>query len=176
MPAEPEKKRTIAFVDGQNLYHAAKAAFGYTFPNYDIRALCESVCADKGWEFTQCRFYTGVPNPADEAFWHHFWTAKTAQMGRQNIYVYTRSLRYRNKQVTLPNGVKHSFLVAEEKGIDVRIALDIIRLAHARDYDIALVQPRSGPFRVCRRNQGYIDRAKPLDKNGQRFSRQPDLR
>ena len=139
MPAEPAKKRTIAFVDGQNLYHAAKTAFGYTFPNYDIRALCESVCAGKGWELIQCRFYTGVPDPADEAFWHHFWTAKTAQMGRQKIYVYTRSLRYRNKQVTLPNGIKHSFLVAEEKGIDVRIALDIIRLAHRRDYDIALV-------------------------------------
>lgn len=139
MPAEPANKRTIAFVDGQNLYHAAKVAFGYTFPNFNIRALCESVCADKGWELIECRFYTGVPDPADDAFWHHFWTAKTAQMGRQKVYVYTRSLRYRNKRVTLPNGTKHSFLVAEEKGIDVRIALDIIRLAHARNYDIALV-------------------------------------
>jgi hypothetical protein len=33
----------------------------------------------------------------------------------------------------------HAFLAAEEKGVDVRIALDVIRLAHRRDYDVALV-------------------------------------
>lgn len=36
MPAEPAIKRTISFFDGQNLYHAAKAAFGYIYPNYVI--------------------------------------------------------------------------------------------------------------------------------------------
>lgn len=30
MPDEPPIKRTIAFVDGQNLFHAAKEAFGYS--------------------------------------------------------------------------------------------------------------------------------------------------
>ena len=33
MPTEPGVKRTIAFVDGQNLFHAAREAFGYTYPN-----------------------------------------------------------------------------------------------------------------------------------------------
>ena len=36
MATEPAMKRAIAFVDGQNLYHAAKASFGYNYPNYDI--------------------------------------------------------------------------------------------------------------------------------------------
>jgi hypothetical protein len=31
------------------------------------------------------------------------------------------------------------FPVGQEKGIDVRIALDVVRLAHRRHYDIALV-------------------------------------
>lgn len=31
---EPQVKRTIAFFDGQNLFHAAKEAFGYPYPNY----------------------------------------------------------------------------------------------------------------------------------------------
>jgi hypothetical protein len=35
MAIEPADKRTVAFFDGQNLFHAARAAFGYTFPNYD---------------------------------------------------------------------------------------------------------------------------------------------
>jgi len=32
-------KRTVAFVDAQNLFPAAREAFGYTYPNYDVRAL-----------------------------------------------------------------------------------------------------------------------------------------
>ena len=32
MPAEPPVKRTIAFFDGQNLFHAAKDAFGHVWP------------------------------------------------------------------------------------------------------------------------------------------------
>ncbi len=29
MPTEPQIKRTVAFVDGQNLFHSARFAFGY---------------------------------------------------------------------------------------------------------------------------------------------------
>lgn len=36
MPVEPAVKRAAAFIDGQNLFCAAKEAFGYTFPNYDL--------------------------------------------------------------------------------------------------------------------------------------------
>ena len=41
MPAEPSVKRTVAFFDGQNLFHAAKKAFGHTFPNFDPLKLAE---------------------------------------------------------------------------------------------------------------------------------------
>jgi uncharacterized LabA/DUF88 family protein len=38
MPSEPSTKRAVAFVDGQNLYHSVREAFGYTYPNYiDVR-------------------------------------------------------------------------------------------------------------------------------------------
>jgi len=50
MPPEPLLKRTIAFFDGQNLFHAAREAFGYTFPNYDPVALAARVCHERGWE------------------------------------------------------------------------------------------------------------------------------
>ncbi|MAF95117.1 MAG: NYN domain-containing protein [Rhodospirillaceae bacterium] len=139
MPTEPDRKDVVAFVDGQNLYHAAREAFGYSFPNFDISSLTGQVCADKGWNLIQTRFYTGVPDPADNQKWHDFWRAKTAKMGRQGVYIYTRSLRYRNKAFMLPDGTKHTLLVGEEKGIDVRIALDIISLAHSQAYDVALV-------------------------------------
>lgn len=60
-------------------------------------------------------------------------------MGRQGVQVFSRSLRYRNRIVKLPDGTTHTFLSGEEKGIDVRIALDIIRMAHRGEYDVAVI-------------------------------------
>ena len=59
MAAAPNPKRAVAFFDGQNLFHGAKAAFGYTFPNYDPLALAKAVCERQGWECVGTRFYTG---------------------------------------------------------------------------------------------------------------------
>ncbi len=36
MLSEPPAKRAFVFIVGQNLFHAAKEAFGYSFPNYDV--------------------------------------------------------------------------------------------------------------------------------------------
>jgi uncharacterized LabA/DUF88 family protein len=137
--SEPPVKRTVAYFDGQNLFHSARSAFGYTYPNYDVAALGEAVCAARGWRLDQVRFYTGVPDPDDDARWNAFWAAKLLHMSRQGIVTFTRALRYRNQVVNLPDGSQHTFLAAEEKGIDVRIALDVIRMAHRNEYDVALI-------------------------------------
>lgn len=139
MPTEPLVKRAIAFIDGQNLYHSVRESFGYTYPNYDVRALSQLICRQKSWELAQARFYTGVPDRADDPFWNYFWTHKLAMLGRQQGYIYSRPLRYRNRIVELPDGTEHSYLAGEEKGIDVRIAIDIIRMAHRQEYDVALI-------------------------------------
>lgn len=139
MPPEPIVKRAVCFVDGQNLFYGVREAFGYTYPNYDVAALSRAICDGQGWTFEQTRFYTGIPDPADNAFWNSFWAAKMAVMGRQGISVFSRPLRYRNRVVRLPDGTTRSFLTGEEKGIDVRIALDVISMAHRRDYDVAVI-------------------------------------
>ncbi len=136
---EPPTKRAVAFFDGQNLFHAAKAAFGHTYPSYDPLALAQAVCTARGWTLAQARFYTGVPDTFDNAFWNHFWTAKLAHLGRVGVYTFSRPLRYRNQIVRLPDGSERSVLVGQEKGVDVRLAIDIVRLAHRRHYDVALV-------------------------------------
>ena len=64
---------------------------------------------------------------------------KLAAMGRQGVHVFSRPLRYRTRTIRLPNGTTHDFVVAEEKGIDVRLALAAVRLAHRREYDVAIV-------------------------------------
>ena len=139
MPLEPSVKRAISFVDGQNLFHACREAFGYTYPNYDVVPLARAICLKQGWELERLHFYTGIPDPGDDPHWNQFWLHKLAMLGRQGAVVFSRSLRYRNQRVRLPDGTEHTYLAGEEKGIDVRIALDIVRLAHRRAYDVALV-------------------------------------
>jgi hypothetical protein len=87
----------------------------------------------------QARFYTGVPNREDDVFWNHFWTAKLRTMSWQGVHTYSRPLRYRNKRVRLSDGTEHTFLTGEEKGIDVRLALDVVRMAHRSEYDVAVI-------------------------------------
>jgi uncharacterized LabA/DUF88 family protein len=139
---EPNPARAICFFDGQNLFHSAKSAFGYTFPNYDVVALAEHVCRVNAWQRTGVRFYTGVPDPADNAFWNHFWTAKCAQLGREGVVVYTRPLVYRNREVKLPDGSTHTFLAGDEKGIDVRLAIDVISCVLNNSCDVAVIFSR----------------------------------
>ncbi|HVA45800.1 MAG TPA: hypothetical protein VNH11_05375 [Pirellulales bacterium] len=78
MPTEPAVKRAIAFIDGQNLFHNIRSVFGYPFSNYDVQKLANAVCAPRGWTLHRVQFYTGVPNAADNAFWHGFWSNKLA--------------------------------------------------------------------------------------------------
>jgi len=139
MPAEPGLKRAVAFVDGQNLFRATQAAFGCTYPNYDVQALSQKICEAKGWNLLQVRFYTGIPDPSDDPFWNHFWITKLRVMSWQKVHVFSRRLRYRNRRIKLPDGSTYNFLAGEEKGIDVRIAIDVIRLGHRREYDVALI-------------------------------------
>jgi len=139
MIIEPIDKRVSVFVDGQNLYHAAKEAFGYPYPNYDIQKLAHCVCGQKGWQINKIRFYTGIPDASDNVKWNSFWVAKLASMGRTDVEIFTRPLRYRNQTMHLSNGKSQTILVGQEKGIDVRIAVDIIRSVLRNECDVAAV-------------------------------------
>ena len=66
----PAFKRTVVFIDGQNLFHAAREAFGDTYPNYDVHALALRLCDARGWQLVQTHFYTGIPDSTDNRFWH----------------------------------------------------------------------------------------------------------
>lgn len=83
--------------------------------------------------------------------------------------MYSRPLRYRNRTVPLPDGTQHSLLIGEEKGIDVRIGLDVIALAHRCDYDVALVMSQdqdlsevAGEIRTVAREQRRWNALRPV--------------
>ena len=60
-------------------------------------------------------------------------------MGRNKIHLFTRPLKYRTEYITHDDGTSCSVDYKQEKGIDVRIALDVISLAIDGAYDVALV-------------------------------------
>jgi uncharacterized LabA/DUF88 family protein len=168
---EPAVKRAVAFFDGQNLFHAAPELFGHAYPNYDPIALARRLCAEKGWQLDQVRFYTGLPGAAEDWRWHRFWSSKLRGLRSAGAHVFSRPLRYRDTTITLrytgparvrfylpdgsmlptgtrlylpaghelPDGAQIAVRVGEEKGIDVRLALDVIRVAHGRAYDVGLI-------------------------------------
>jgi uncharacterized LabA/DUF88 family protein len=139
MPKEPAIKRAMAFVDGQNLFYAVKNAFGYTFPNYDIAALANAICRRQDWQLREARFYTGFPSPEDSPVWSHFWRAKFTQLNREGVHVFSRVLRYHKQNVILTDGSRHTVVVGHEKGIDVRLAIDVIRRVQQEVFDVAVL-------------------------------------
>jgi hypothetical protein len=54
MPAEPGIKRTVAFSDRQNLFHAAKNVFGYIYPSCDLLLRARGVRQARGLRATTC--------------------------------------------------------------------------------------------------------------------------
>lgn len=139
MPTAPTIKRACVFIDGQNLFWAARHSFGYRFPNYDPLLLARAITQPRGWTLDSVHFYTGIPEICDDEFWNKFWTAKLAVMGSRRIMTYSRHLKYRNQTIRLPDGTETSILVGQEKGIDIRIALDIVRMARMNKLDVAII-------------------------------------
>jgi uncharacterized LabA/DUF88 family protein len=136
---EPAQKRAMAFFDGQNLFRHAKTAFGHIHPNYDPKSLFGAICTEKGWLGKGIRFYTGVPSAIEDPMWRGYWNNRLLQLSRAGVLVTSRELRYHDVASTSADGSKKVERVAHEKGIDVRLALDVVRLARQKQYDVAVV-------------------------------------
>ena len=132
-------------------------------------ALASKVCGIRGWHLQQTRFYTGMPDLKEDPDWHAFWSAKKTSMIRQGIEVFTRTAslsqqgrRVLDRNVAFRSSGRHSLAerhsslrlerqgnpardeiavsrVGEEKGIDIRIALDIISMAREKAYEAAII-------------------------------------
>jgi uncharacterized LabA/DUF88 family protein len=147
MAVEPSIKNVMAFFDGQNLYRHAKDAFGYHHPNYDPVKLHKAICADRGWRSTLTRFYTGVPSQIESPMWAAYWSNRVLALKRLGVSVTTRPIRYHKEKVIgedgnpvfLADGSAKMVTVPHEKGIDVRLALDLVSLARRKQFDVALI-------------------------------------
>ncbi len=139
MVAESDKKYAMAFFDGQNLYRHAKDAFGHHHPNYDPLKLHAAVCKENGWIPNLVRFYTGVPDQKESPMWAAYWSNRVLSLKRSGVFVTTRPIRYHTEIITTPDGTQQSVTMPQEKGIDVRLALDLVARARKREFQVAVI-------------------------------------
>jgi uncharacterized LabA/DUF88 family protein len=140
MRTKPDVCRVHTFFDGQNLLKAAEKAFGYNFPNFDPFKLSQQITAlEPGRTLETIHFYTGIHDAAENRFWYNFWTNKLNALKRHGAHVVTRVLKYSEQPVEISPGQFKKVRIGREKGIDVRIALDLVRLARLQKYDVAVI-------------------------------------
>jgi uncharacterized LabA/DUF88 family protein len=142
-------KRNHIFIDGQNFYLSAKRAFGLRYPDFDIPALGRYLSARMGQgdgPDPVIRFYVGMPVARYSPHWTNFWTNKLNAAQEAGVSVTTRDLRYLTEtDPAAPGGVR--VLSVREKGIDLRIALDVMAAARNPDCGNILIVSRDQDFR-----------------------------
>lgn len=139
-------RRNHIFIDGQNLYLSAKRAFGLRYPDFDIpklgRHLSDRISPD---EDPNIRFYIGMPIARYSPHWTNFWSNKLQAAREAGVGVTTRDLRYLTEtDPNAPGGVR--VLSAREKGIDLRIALDVMAAVRRPDCGNILIVSRDQDF------------------------------
>ena len=132
--------RTIVFFDGQNLFRTAKAVWGfsssdpsspYSWPSYDVKRLARRlVSLIPGRTLEEIRFYTGVHDRDVKPTQYWFWTNKLDRLMTEGIYVYR-------------GRVSRS---AQEKGVDVSLAIDLIQATHEQRYEVAIIVSKDSDF------------------------------
>ena len=94
----------------------------------------------------QTRYHTGLPSHRISPQWHHFWSAELRRWQAQGVRVYSRPLRYRRRSAPDELGRPRVTVVGEEKGVDVRISLDVIQMAIDGELDVALLLSQDQDF------------------------------
>ena len=168
--SQPEKLYAMAFFDGQNLFRHAMDAFGHYHPNYDPVKLHRDVCLMKGWIPNLVRFYTGVPDPNESPIWAAYWSNRVIALKRAGVVVTTRPIRYHKEKIIDPDGTERIVTTPQEKGIDVRLALDLVARARKREFQVAVIYSQDQDLSELVQEVKDIGRTASLDHSSVRLS------
>lgn len=134
-----EYMNTIVFFDGQNIYRGALGkwrtpasdTYIYTWPSYDVKKLATAVASKTdGRTISQIRFYTGVPTSYQNPRWNSFWEKKIKHLKSQGVEIYQGAISQHHT----------------EKGVDVKLAVDLIRLTYEKKYELAIILSQDRDF------------------------------
>jgi uncharacterized LabA/DUF88 family protein len=127
--------QTIVLIDAQNVYLTARESFGWEDEssrrgNFMPLALGELLTQGPERELKQVRVYTGLPSKERDdqgyrAARKRFDTWRNEGHGK--VVSRERNLRYRPGEKP------------REKGVDVLLAIELVRLAGAKQFDLAVV-------------------------------------
>lgn len=180
------KSRAVMFIDYQNMYRSAREAFGWEseaghYGNFKPYNMALTVANRLGCSLCGVRVYTGVHtpnrNPAQHA--HMLRRMTSWLLARPGIVeVLPRPLAYRRID---------GRWIPTEKGVDVEVAIDLVRLAIDDEFDVAIlgsadtdlepaaryVLQGTGKRVVCVGYQGVdgTDPPQPLDLGHERAGR-----
>ena len=133
--------RVTLFIDGQNAYNCARAAFfpsvhtrHFTDGQFDPMALGELLASRdaRGFEreVHEVRVYTGRPDSAKDPKSYAAHMKQCARWLADGCEVIHRPLRY---------PPDYPYASAQEKGIDVQLSIDVVAGAIDHTYDIGIV-------------------------------------
>jgi uncharacterized LabA/DUF88 family protein len=147
-------QNVFCFFDGQSLFKQAEDCFGYKKPDYDPLKLAELIVELEPNRVLKClRFYTGIHKASINPSLHTFWNNKLsilkkivkAKLGDNGIFIFTRELKYNDEEV-FDKKTKQVKIIKKgrEKGINVRLALDMVEFARKNEYDVAIIFSQDG--------------------------------
>ena len=144
---KPPVCRVFAFIDGMNLFNWSKRCFEYQHPNCDHAKLVNAIVnIELGRQLERATLYQGVPKAEHDATKNAWWNRKLAVVGRSGIKVERRYMKQRELNIKLDGIVhfEHTVQRLIEKGIDLKLGLDLVRYANSRSYDVAIVFSQDG--------------------------------
>jgi len=132
-------ENVTVFVDAQCLYKAIRRAFfsdtdSYVCGQFDPMKLANFICSQPPVGVTrtlnEVRVYSGRPDATKDARTHAAHMKQCAEWGKSGVNIVTRLLRYPKEW---PN------LKAQEKGIDVALAIDFVSFAVDCLHDVGVM-------------------------------------
>lgn len=151
-------KKAILFIDANNWYHNVKHYF--TPSDVDIIKLKELISNEKDLDILEIRWYASMPNRKDNELIYKKQRAFLGHLEKQGVKIITRKLqRLSNKELKKKRKdfieswdlcevckpiVEASFLdisdnYQKEKGIDVWIAIDMVKEAIKENIDVTVL-------------------------------------
>ena len=122
--------RVAVFIDGSNFYNKLKDVGIRHTPKFDYRGLAEWLA--HGRTLTYCGYYIGVvrAKPGD---------AKAEAMKNQQVNLFN-NLQSKRQRITVQQGyIMENHGVYHEKGVDVKVAVDMLTGAYEGNYDTAIL-------------------------------------
>jgi NYN domain len=139
MKPSEHKERVVLFVDYQNVFNSARERFHRTGPRCLTDGQIEPVRLghllasrrQRPSQLAEVRVYRGHPDSTRQPRTRAANDRQTASwMKDPLVSVFRRPLRYPRGWPAIP---------AQEKGVDVALAIDMVRLALRSDYDAAIL-------------------------------------